>query len=210
MKSLAEERYRMVKEQIEARGIEDNTLLAVLRKIPRHLFVPSAERPYAYTNQALSTCFGQTISQPFIVAKMTELLQLNKHHKVLEIGTGSGYQSAILAELAGEVYTMEIIPELHEIAKSNPVMNEYSNIHFIAGNGFHGYSPAAPYDAVIVTAAPRYVPEELISQLSPGGRMVIPVGDNVQELKLITKNTDNSVDVLPIFGVRFVPMTGNP
>ena len=208
MQSETEQRHRMVTEQIESRGIKDQALLAVLRKIPRHLFVTVGQRYNAYTDRALQTGYGQTISQPYIVAKMTELLQLTKNHKVLEIGTGTGYQTAVLAELAGEVYTMEINSNLHEIAKSNPIMKDYNNIHFIHGNGYTGYPPAAPYDAVIVTAAPQYIPEELVNQLSLGGRMIIPVGDYAQELQLITKDADNSIEIFPIIGVRFVPMTG--
>ena len=210
MHSETEERHRMVKEQIEARGIKDPQLLEVMRKIPRHFFVPAGLQQYAYSDKALSASCGQTISQPYIVARMTELLHLNKNHKVLEIGTGTGYQTAILAELAAEVYTMEIISELHEAAKSNPVVNGYTNITFISGNGYLGYPPAAPYDAIIVTAAPHYIPEDLVSQLAPGGRMVIPVGDNVQELQLVIKDENNGIAITSILAVRFVPMTGKP
>ena len=210
MNTKAEERHRMVKKQIESRGIKDQILLAVLRKIPRHLFVPYRLQLYAYNDKALSTTCDQTISQPYIVAKMTELLQLTKRHKVLEIGTGTGYQTAILAELAAEVYTMEIIPEIYESTKSNPALKDYGNIHFIEGNGYNGYLPAAPYDAVIVTAAPPHLPEELFNQLAPGGRMVIPVGDSEQELQLITKDADNNMNISSILDVRFVPMTNRP
>ncbi|MHB9054591.1 MAG: protein-L-isoaspartate(D-aspartate) O-methyltransferase [Paludibacteraceae bacterium] len=210
MQTEARERRRMVKEHIVARGIKDRALLAVLRKIPRHLFVPGSLQSYAYADKALPASCGQSISQPFIVAKMTELLHLSKRHKVLEIGTGTGYQTAILAELSEEVYTMEIIPEMYETAKSNPVLKNYHNVHFIKGNGYAGYPPAAPYDAVIVTAAPSQVPKELVNQLSPGGRMVVPVGDFIQELQLITKEADNTVNIFPILGVSFVPMTGRP
>lgn len=210
MDSEARDRNRMVSEQIEARGIKDRALLAAMRKIPRHLFVPYSLQLQAYADKALSTSYGQSISQPYIVAKMTELLQLTKRHKVLEIGTGTGYQTAILAELAAEVYTMEIISEMYAATKSNPALTEYRNIHFIKGNGYHGFPAAAPFDAVIVTAAPPQVPEELIHQLSPGGRMVIPVGDIVQKLLLITKDAENNSDMTSIFGVRFVPMTGKP
>lgn len=208
MTTETRERHRMVKDQIEARGIKDRALLAVLRKIPRHLFVPGSLQSYAYADKALPTTCGQSISQPYIVAKMTEMLYLSKRHKVLEIGTGTGYQTAVLAELAAEVYTMEIIPEMYETAKANPVLKNYYNVHFIEGNGYEGYLPAAPYDAVIVTAAPPQVPKELINQLSPGGRMVVPVGDFIQELQLIIKDVDNTVKILPILGVSFVPMTG--
>jgi protein-L-isoaspartate(D-aspartate) O-methyltransferase len=181
-----------------------------MRTIPRHLFVPLEFHRDAYADRALPSYAGQTISQPYIVALMTELLQLTKSHNVLEIGTGTGYQTVILAELAREVYTMEINSELHEMAKSNPLLKACSNIHFIHGNGYRGYPPAAPYDAVIVTAAPPLIPQELVNQLAPGGRMVIPVGDYSQELQLITKNADNNVNITPIIGVRFVHMTGEP
>ena len=201
-------RIRMVTEQIEARGIKDAALLRVMKKIPRHLFVPENFREYAYMDEALPAYCGQTISQPYIVAKMTELLRLKKQNKVLEIGTGTGYQTAILAELACEVYSMEIITELADKAISHPYLTKYRNIHFITGNGYSGYPPAAPYDAVIVTAAPPHLPKELVNQLSPGGRMVIPVGTYDQELELIIKNSDNRIEIHPIFGVRFVPMTG--
>ena len=206
MSAEAEKRHRMVKEQIEARGIKDPALLAVLEKIPRHLFVPPECYELAYTDRALPAYCNQTISQPYIVAKMTEQLFLTKSHKVLEIGTGTGYQTVILAELAGEVYTLEIIPELYERAKNNSVVKKYGNIHFIAGSGYDGYEPAAPYDAIIVTAAPRTIPEKLIEQLSPGGRMVIPVGTLDQTLQLVIRDNRNKIHIIPLLEVRFVPM----
>ncbi|WP_321519247.1 protein-L-isoaspartate(D-aspartate) O-methyltransferase [uncultured Bacteroides sp.] len=200
------ERHAMIKEQIEFRGIKNRALLVALEKIPRHLFVPLEFRQYAYSDQALPSYCGQTISQPYIVAKMTELLSLKKTDKVLEIGTGTGYQTAILAELAGTIYTMEIIPELHDIAKVNPVIQKYNNIHFILGNGYKGYQEAAPFNAIIVTAAPPYIPEMLVEQLSPGGRMVIPVGVYEQTLYLLTKDINGKVMMYPLLGVQFVPM----
>jgi protein-L-isoaspartate(D-aspartate) O-methyltransferase len=202
----SQERHRMVKEQIEARGISNRALLAALEKVPRHLFIPLELREYAYSDQALPTYFNQTISQPYIVAKMTELLSLKKNDRVLEIGTGTGYQTAILAELTGEVYTMEIIPELHEKAKSNPVIQSYHNIHFILGDGYQGHPAAAPYNAIIVTAAPAYIPEALISQLAPKGRMVVPIGTYDQTLYLLTKDINHKVTMHPLLSVRFVPM----
>lgn len=200
------ERHLMIKEQIEFRGIRNKALLSALEKIPRHLFVPLEFREYAYSDQALPSYCGQTISQPYIVAKMTELLSLKKTDKVLEIGTGTGYQTAILAELAGEVYTMEIIPELYEIAKANPVIQMYNNIHFILDDGYNGYEEEAPFNAIIVTAAPPYIPEILIEQLSPGGKMVIPVGVYEQTLYLLTKDINRKVIMFPLIGVQFVPM----
>jgi len=205
-KRLDQERHLMVYEQIEFRGIRNKALLSVIEKVPRHLFVPVEYREYAYSDQALPSYCDQTISQPYIVAKMTELLMLKKSHKVLEIGTGTGYQTAILAELAGEVYTMEIIPELYHRAKDNPAIQMYNNIHFILGNGYNGYEEAAPFDAIIVTAAPPYAPEKLIEQLLPGGRMVIPIGVYEQTLYLFTKDLNNEIVITPVICVQFVPM----
>ena len=205
-KFFEKERRMMVEDQIESRGVKGKALLTALKKIPRHLFVPADFREYAYSDQALPSYCGQTISQPYIVAIMTEMLSLDKSSKVLEIGTGTGYQTTILAELANEVYTMEIIPELHDIAKNNPVVQNYNNIKFILGDGYKGYEAAAPYDAIIVTAAPPYVPEALTNQLAPGGRMVIPVGAYEQTLYLVTKDLDDKISMKPLLWVQFVPM----
>jgi protein-L-isoaspartate(D-aspartate) O-methyltransferase len=205
-KLFEKERRMMVEDQIESRGVKDKALLTAMKKIPRHLFVPADFREYAYSDQALPSYCGQTISQPYIVAIMTEMLSLDKSNKVLEIGTGTGYQTTILAELANEVYTMEIIPELHDIAKNNPVVLNYMNIKFILGDGYKGYEAAAPYDAIIVTAAPPYVPEALTNQLAPGGRMVIPVGVYKQTLYLVTKDLDGKINIKPHLWVQFVPM----
>lgn len=205
-KLLEKERHMMVEDQIESRGVKGKALLTALKKIPRHLFVPADFREYAYSDQALPSYCGQTISQPYIVGIMTEMLSLDKSSKVLEIGTGTGYQTTILAELANEVYTMEIIPELHDIAKNNPVVQNYNNIKFILGDGYKGYEAAAPYDAIIVTAAPPYVPEALTNQLAPGGRMVIPVGAYEQTLYLVTKDLDDKISMKPLLWVQFVPM----
>ena len=205
-KLLEKDRRCMVEDQIESRGVKGKALLTALKKIPRHLFVPADFREYAYSDQALPSYCGQTISQPYIVGIMTEILSLEKSNKVLEIGTGTGYQTTILAELANEVYTMEIIPELHDIAKNNPVVQNYKNIKFILGDGYKGYEAAAPYDAIIVTAAPPYVPEALTNQLAPGGRMVIPVGVYKQTLYLVTKDLDGKINIKPHLWVQFVPM----
>ena len=205
-KLFEKDRRCMVEDQIESRGVKGKALLTALKKIPRHLFVPADFREYAYSDQALPSYCGQTISQPYIVAVMTEMLSLDKSSKVLEIGTGTGYQTTILAELANEVYTMEIIPELHELAKNNPVVQNYKNIKFILGDGYKGYEAAAPYDAIIVTAAPPYVPEALTNQLAPGGRMVIPVGAYEQTLYLVTKDLDDKISMKPLLWVQFVPM----
>jgi protein-L-isoaspartate(D-aspartate) O-methyltransferase len=205
-KLLEKDRRCMVEDQIESRGVKGKALLTALKKIPRHLFVPADFREYAYSDQALPSYCGQTISQPYIVGIMTEILSLEKSNKVLEIGTGTGYQTTILAELANEVYTMEIIPELHDIAKNNPVVQNYKNIKFILGDGYKGYEAAAPYDAIIVTAAPPYVPEALTNQLAPGGRMVIPVGVYEQTLYLVTKDLDGNINMKPLLWVQFVPL----
>ena len=205
-KLFEKERRMMVEDQIESRGVKGKALLTAMKKIPRHLFVPADFLEYAYSDQALPSYCGQTISQPYIVAIMTEMLSLDKSNKVLEIGTGTGYQTSILAELANEVYTMEIIPELHEIAKNNPVVQKHKNIKFILGDGYKGYEAAAPYDAIIVTAAPPYVPEALTNQLAPGGRMVIPVGVYEQTLYLVTKDLDGNTNMKPLLWVQFVPM----
>ena len=205
-KLFEKERRMMVEDQIESRGVKGKALLTALKKIPRHLFVPADFREYAYSDQALPCYCGQTISQPYIVGIMTEMLSLDKSNKVLEIGTGTGYQTTILAELANEVYTMEIIPELHDIAKNNLVVQNYNNIKFILGDGYKGYEAAAPYDAIIVTAAPPYVPEALTNQLAPGGRMVIPVGAYEQTLYLVTKDLDDKISMKPLLWVQFVPM----
>ncbi len=200
------ERQRMVREQLECRGIRSRMVLDALAKVPRHLFIPADIRHLAYTDHALLTYCGQTISQPFIVAKMTEMLSLEPNHRVLEIGTGTGYQTAILAELAGEVYTMERIKELHDLARENLSPFHYSNIHYLYGNGYNGYPDAAPYHAIIVTAAPPSIPQSLIDQLAPGGQMVIPVGTDFQILYLVTKDADGLIHEIPVFSVVFVPM----
>jgi protein-L-isoaspartate(D-aspartate) O-methyltransferase len=201
-----QERLRMVAEQIEARGINNKAVLQSIKKVPRHLFVPASYRQSAYRDQPLPSSCGQTISQPYIVALMTELLSPTKGQKVLEIGTGTGYQTAILAELVKEVYTMEIYADLQKTAKANLEPFNYRNIHFILGNGYQGYPEAAPYDLIMVTAAPPFIPEVLIDQLSIGGRLVIPVGRERQELYLITKETDESIRKNAILPVIFVTM----
>jgi protein-L-isoaspartate(D-aspartate) O-methyltransferase len=194
--------------------ITDPRVLDALRKVPRHEFVPRAYRDQSYENAPLPIGDGQTISQPYIVALMTQLLDLEPGDRVLEIGTGSGYQAAILLELAGEVYTVEIRPELLEVARkkleelrARGVLRS-GKLVAIAGDGWKGYAPGAPYDAIIVTAAPDHVPPALIEQLEPGGRMVIPVGDFFQELQLIRKRPDGTLSEETIVPVRFVPLVG--
>ena len=209
-------RRKMVQNQIEARGIHDPQILAVMRKVERHLFVKPQYRNSAYKDGPLPIDCDQTISQPYIVALMTDLLELTPTSKVLEIGTGCGYQTAILAELAKEVYSVEIIPTLAKNAKTRLETLNYRNIHFKKGNGHYGWQEYAPYNAVLVAAAPKNVPEQLIQQLASGGRMVIPVGDSEQNLLLIRKgfqtekSTTPPIQMSEVTPVSFVPMTGGP
>lgn len=201
----ASQRKKMVQEQIKARGIQSERVLRVLEKVQRHLFVPERFRRQAYDDNPQEIGYGQTISQPYIVAFMTEILQLEPHERVLEIGTGSGYQAAVLAELAREVYSIEIITELASQAEQRLKEIGYRNIHVRCGDGYAGWPEAAPFDAIIVTAAPSEIPAKLVEQLKTGGRMIIPVGTVNQELILIRKNQGGLTQerVLP---VRFVPM----
>jgi len=200
-------REKMVKEQIIARGVKDKNVLDAMRKIPREEFVPEEERKYAYGDYPLSIGFSQTISQPYIVAFMTELLELTPDDRVLEIGTGSGYQAAVLAEIAKEVYTIEIIPELSKRAEETLERLGYKNVEFKIGDGFLGWNEFAPFDKIILTCAPKEIPKPLIEQLKDGGRMVLPVGEGFQYLKVVKKNKGKiKVDIsIP---VRFVPMLG--
>jgi len=196
----------MISRQIEARGIRDGRVLAAMRNVPRQRFVPFEFRQRAYEDCPLPLLLGQTISQPYIVAKMTELLGPEKTGRILEIGTGSGYQTAILAELAGEVWSMEIKPELHGLAKENLAAFPYTNIRLVCGNGYEGLPDEAPFDGIIVTAAPPTLPLALADQLAPLGRMVIPVGTSYQILYLITKDSRGELHPTQIFPVVFVPL----
>ncbi len=200
-------RKEMVEKQIIARGVKDKRVIQAMLKVKRHLFVPPPYRPLAYTDQPLPIGEGQTISQPYIVALMTELLQLKGEEKVLEVGTGSGYQAAILAELAKEVYTIEILPALAESAEKRLKKMGYENIKVKCGDGYIGWEEYAPFDAIIVTCAPDHIPKPLLEQLKEGGRMVIPVGSIYQELLLIEKK-GGKIFKKSIIPVRFVPMTG--
>jgi protein-L-isoaspartate(D-aspartate) O-methyltransferase len=203
----AARRKSMVEEQIEARGITDQRVLEVMRRVPRHEFVPLQYRAAAYQDSPLPIGEGQTISQPYIVAYMTEELRVGKKSKVLEIGTGSGYQAAVLAELGAEVYTIEIVPTLAERARATLGRLGYRNVHVRAGDGYKGWPDAAPFDRIIVTAAPDHIPQPLVDQLAVGGRMVIPVGDMFQQMTILTK-TDRGVIEKRTIDVVFVPMTG--
>ncbi len=179
---------------------------AAMIEVPRHEFVPPKYRSSAYRNTPLPIGHGQTISQPLVVGLMTELLQLTKTDKVLEVGTGSGYQAAILSVLANEVYTIEIVPELGEMARANLEHLGYSNVLTKIGDGYQGWPEHAPFDAIIVTAAPNHVPQPLITQLRSGGRMVIPVGGFDQELMVLAKHADGTATTTIIGPVRFVPL----
>jgi protein-L-isoaspartate(D-aspartate) O-methyltransferase len=200
-------REQMVREQIEARGIRDARVLAALRKVPRHLFVPPEEQGEAYNDYPLAIGHAQTISQPYIVAYMTEALELKPRDRVLEIGTGSGYQAAILAELVAEVYSIEIVEPLAKQAEARLRRLGYSNVQVRAGDGYRGWPEAAPFDAIIVTAAPGHVPQPLVEQLREGGRMVLPLGQWDQDLVRL-RRTREGIRREYLLPVRFVPMTG--
>jgi len=199
-------RDKMVSTQIKARGIQNREVLDTMMKVQRHLFVPDHYRKSAYSDYPLPIGHGQTISQPYIVAYMTEILNLESDHRVLEIGTGSGYQAAILAELVKEVYTVEIIPELEKAAKNRLIKLGYDNIHTRSSDGYFGWQENTPYDAIIVTAATEYIPPPLIDQLKDKGMMIIPVGSpfNVQTLMLVEKQGDD-ISTRSLMSVRFVP-----
>jgi protein-L-isoaspartate(D-aspartate) O-methyltransferase len=201
-------REKMVETQIKGRGVKDPRVLSVMLKVERHLFVPKELQSSAYADQPLPIGGGQTISQPYIVALMTELLELKGEEKVLEIGTGSGYQAAILAELVKEVYTIEIVETLATSAKNLLLHMGYQNIHVKAGDGYAGWPEVAPFDAIIVTAAPDHIPGPLLEQLREGGRMVVPVGTYNQVLKKIVKRS-GKIETSDIVPVAFVPMTGD-
>ena len=205
----AEMRWRMVEDQIISRGIRDSAVINAMLKIPRHEFVPPGSRESAYGDSPVPIGKGQTISQPYIVALMSEVLRPAPGQKILEVGTGSGYQTAILAETGADVYTIEIISELAERTRSLLEKLGYSDIHFRVGDGYAGWEENAPYDGIIVTAAPGDVPDALVSQLREGGRMVIPVGGENQELLLIEKS-EKGISYRKVTSVRFVPMTGEP
>ncbi|HOG75470.1 MAG TPA: protein-L-isoaspartate(D-aspartate) O-methyltransferase [Candidatus Marinimicrobia bacterium] len=203
-------RQKMVNEQIIARGVRAESVIKAMQKVERHLFVPEQYRNFAYSDRPLPIGEGQTISQPYIVALMTELLDLKKSDKVLEIGTGSGYQAAILAEICDSVYTIEIIPSLGKQAQALLRELGYHNIHCKIGDGYLGWPEHAPYDGIIVTCAPSKIPQPLKEQLAEGGRMVIPVGATyTQELVLVTK-TKGKLIQKSVIPVRFVPMLRSP
>ena len=201
-------RMNMIETQIKKRGITDQTILDAMKKVNRHEYVQENFERLAYSDRPVPIGFGQTISQPYIVAFMSHKLNVASHHKVLEIGTGSGYQAAVLAELSDHVYTIEIIPELAKRAEKVLKKNDYDNITIRIGDGYKGWPEHAPFDRIMVTAAPKEIPEKLVEQLAPGGIMVLPVGETVmmQYLWLIRKDNDGQIEKEKILPVRFVPM----
>lgn len=205
-----EERHRLVERGVKRMGVRDEAVLEAMRNVPRHLFVPEVIRDRAYENAPLPIGYGQTISQPYIVAYMCAALELKPGDKVLEIGTGSGYHAAVLSELTPHVYTIEIVEELGK--RTAALLKElgYETIQTKIGDGYHGWAEYSPYDAVIVTAAPEDIPQPLIEQLAPGGIMIIPVGDSnqTQMLVKVTKGKDGKIRSRRELPVRFVPMTG--
>jgi protein-L-isoaspartate(D-aspartate) O-methyltransferase len=205
----AAERQSMVDEQLRARDIRSPRVLDAMRTVPRHLFVPDAQRDAAYADSPLPIGRGQTISQPYIVGFMTQALDIAPDHRVLEIGTGSGYQAAVLGSLAKDVYTIEILAPLAERARDLLATLGYRNVHVRAGNGYLGWPEYAPYDRVMVTAAPDAIPPALVAQLKIGGLMAIPVGTVSQELWIL-RRTATGTETLTTLPVRFVPMTGKP
>jgi len=198
----------MIREQIASRGIKNPEVLRGMGEIPRHLFVPANVREQAYEDRPVPIGHGQTISQPFIVGFMTELLDVQGRHRILEIGTGSGYQAAILSKLAREVFTMEIVPELAQSAEVLFRRLGYKNIFVRSGNGYLGWPEASPFDRIIVTAAPPEIPQVLIDQLKPGGRLLAPVGISPanQQIVMVEKTKDGKVVERAVLPVRFVPM----
>jgi protein-L-isoaspartate(D-aspartate) O-methyltransferase len=204
----AAERAIMVRTQIEDRGVRDPEVLRVLRAVPRHLFVPEAARSLAYADRPVPIGYGQTISQPYIVGFMTELLAPARSHKVLEIGTGSGYQAAVLSALARQVFSIEIVPELARSATATLKKLGYENVTVRLGDGYKGWPDAAPFDRIILTAAPPEIPKTLLDQLAPGGKLVAPVGSSVfsQELVVVDKTPDGKLKKRSALPVMFVPM----
>jgi len=200
-------RHKMVETQIVARGVTDKLVLKAMRDVPRHLFVPERSRGSAYRDHPLAIGYGQTISQPYIVALMTELLKPKEDQAALEVGTGSGYQAAVLGRIVQSVYTIEIIPPLGNAARERLKELSYENVAVKIADGYFGWQDYAPFDCVIVTAASDHVPPPLIAQLKNGGRMVIPVGHpfQVQHLMLVTKSMEGEIQVRDILPVRFVP-----
>ena len=207
---MQNERQKMVAEQIAARGISDTGVLAAMGRVPRHLFVPENLKPRAYSDRPLPIGEGQTISQPYIVALMTESLKLERNMRVLEIGTGSGYQAAVLAERVNDVFTIEIKEKLHQRATDLLNSLDISNVTTRHGDGYYGWPEHAPFDAIMITAAVDHIPPPLLDQLKDGGRLILPLGNpfSYQNLALVTRQ-GKDYRVRQITGVLFVPMTGH-
>lgn len=205
-------RATMVQQQLAARDIRDSRVLEAMGKVPRHEFVPNSLQEQAYSDIPLPIGSGQTISQPYIVAFMTEAVAPQPHHRVLEIGTGSGYQAAVLAELVSKVFTIEIIPELAEQARARLQRLGYRNVHVRTGDGYLGWPEAAPFDAIVVTCGADHVPPALLEQLKPGGRLIIPVGDTegLQWLRVLQKDAAGQIHSRDVLPVRFVPLRRTP
>jgi protein-L-isoaspartate(D-aspartate) O-methyltransferase len=206
--NLENERKQMIEEQIRARGIRNQRVLDAMSAVPRHEFVHDAYRTRAYDDSPLPTSSGQTISQPYIVALMTELADPKPQHRALEIGTGSGYQAAILSLLVRDVYTVEIVSELARTADERLARLNFKNVHVREGNGYLGWAEHAPYDIIIVTAGATEIPGSLVEQLKPGGRMIIPVGSSsiAQDLQVVEKDSNGKVGIRDVIPVRFVPL----
>ena len=202
-------RERMVEAQIRARDVQSPAVLRAMARVPRHLFIPDDQRPFAYEDRPLPIGRGQTISQPYIVAYMTEALQLEPSHSVLEVGTGSGYQAAVLGEIVKQVHSIEIVPELADNARRALANAGYRNVEVRTGNGYLGWPDRAPFDRIIVTAAPPDIPQALVDQLAVGGIMVVPVGTAYQEIVIVTKTAAGVTEKRTI-EVRFVPMVSQP
>lgn len=203
-----DERNRMVNQQIRDRGVKDPAVLTAMRKVKRHLFVPPAQAANAYDDRPLPIGYGQTISQPYIVGYMTEVVKPAGNFKVLEIGTGSGYQAAVLADIVKEVYTIEIVPELGQSAKTRLGKLGYENVEVKIGDGYYGWKEHAPYDAIVVTAAAEYIPPPLIEQLKDGGRIIIPVGSPfMTQMLMLVEKKGGKTKTKSLFPVAFVPFT---
>jgi protein-L-isoaspartate(D-aspartate) O-methyltransferase len=202
-------RREMIEEQIVKRGISDQHVIEAMLRVPRHKFIADDYQALAYTDGPLPIGYNQTISQPYIVALMTDLLELSPGDKVLEVGTGSGYQAAVLAEIVKKVYSIEVLQPLAQRANKKLIELGYTNVEVKVGNGYLGWPQAAPFDAIIVTCAPPEIPQALLDQLKIGGKMVVPVGVESQNLQLIIKEKDKTItkDIIP---VRFVPMVDKP
>lgn len=204
----AAERAWMVESQIRRRGLDDRRVVTAMREVPRHLFVPESERRLAYADRPLPIGWGQTISQPYVVALMCSLLDLDGDERVLEVGTGSGYHAAVLSRLAGEIYTVEIVEPLGRQAAETLAALGYDNVEVRIGDGYEGWLEAAPFDAVVLTAAPEEVPQPLLDQLAVGGRLVVPVGGTRQQELQVIRRTADGFETESVAPVRFVPMTG--